>query len=285
MNNKSLKDKLLGLGRTSGDHIIQPPRKTTYRFFFFSIFFLSLSSLNVFFCCQYAQSETLKGIFIRSTGKCTLQHAGCDVFLLSLSRSVGWGRNRKDQHAYTLEIAQGGRPWVLVYMLWLCSNIELLGSNPLLCVHPIQCCAASCEETFWSFVCFCEPGQLRVPGPVCTHWLWGLQLAHHSKVSSFSLHLLPAQLPLQGLQVIPGRSRSGSCAAVPAAQHICTQLKIRSWAEPISRTQSHSRAILVQSGWSDYSLRGVSKLEKLSVSFTQLANKLGACRMWLPGEI
>lgn len=66
--------------------------------FFFSIFFLPLSSLNVFFCCQYAQSETLKSIFIRNRGKCMLKDAGCEVLLFSLSRSVGWGRNRKNQH-------------------------------------------------------------------------------------------------------------------------------------------------------------------------------------------
>lgn len=106
---------------------------------------------------------------------------------------------------------------------------KLLGSNFLLYVHLIQCCAAHAKGAFE--VCVApvyKPEQLRVPGPVCTHWLWGLELselsgAHTPRDSSFSLHLLAVQLPLQGLQMIPFRSRSVSCAVLPAVHHICTQ--------------------------------------------------------------
>lgn len=121
----------------------------------------------------------------------------------------------------------------------------------------------------------CKPGQLRVPGPVCTHWLWDLHLSELSGTHTRDTQLLlcatfaTAAAPAGHADDSSQQPVWELCCCSCSSSHL-HKAELRSWAEPIPRTRSNSRTILMQSAWSDYSLRGVSKLEqKLSVSFTQ----------------
>lgn len=37
-------------------------------------------------------------------GKCMQKDADCETFLFFLNKTMGWRKNRKNQHAYTFEI-------------------------------------------------------------------------------------------------------------------------------------------------------------------------------------
>lgn len=175
-------------------------------------------------------------MFIRNTSKCTLKDAGCDVLLLS-QQICGVRKEQKEPPCLYLGNFPGLEtlgPCLHAVAVLKHSFVKLLWLNSLLCVHLIQCCAALTNRALEVFVApVCNPGQLRVlePVPHTDSGIWdplsSLQLTHHQTLSSFSLHLLPVEQALQGLQMSPVRSRSGSSAAAPAVLHICTQPELR----------------------------------------------------------